>query len=50
MDEPDVDKVFADEAVGKLLKPDDRKTLINFAYNLKSRRKKEDEEESKRVQ
>jgi hypothetical protein len=50
MDEPDVDSVFKDENVGKLLKPDDRKILINFAYNLKSRRRKEEEELSSRAQ
>jgi hypothetical protein len=43
MDEPDVDSVFKDENIGKLLKPDDRKTLINFSYNLKSRRRKDEE-------
>ncbi len=45
MQEPEVDSVFADESIGKLLKPEDRKTLVNFAYNLKSRRRKEEEEE-----
>ena len=50
MDEPEVDSAFADENIGRLLKSEDRKTLINFVYNLKSRRRKEEEEESKRAQ
>jgi hypothetical protein len=38
MEEPDVTAAFEDEDIGKLLKAEDRKTLSNFLYHLKSRR------------
>jgi hypothetical protein len=50
MEEPDVSAVFEDEDIGKHLKAEDRKTLSNYLYNLKSRRKKEDEDEAKRAE
>ncbi len=45
MDEPDVAAAFNDDAIGPQLKPDDRKTLLNFAYYLKARKRKDIEEE-----
>jgi hypothetical protein len=50
MEEPDVTAAFEDEDIGKLLKAEDRKTLSNFLYHLKSRRKKEDEDEAKKTE
>jgi hypothetical protein len=50
MEEPDVAAAFNDEEIGPQLKPDDRKTLLNFAYYLKARKRKEIDEEAKRVE
>jgi hypothetical protein len=50
MEEPDVAAAFNDERIGAQLKPDDRKTLHNFAYYLKARKRKEFDEEAKRVE
>ncbi len=50
MDEPDVACVFNDETIGGQLNPDDRKTLHNFAYYLKARKRKEIDEEAKRLE
>ena len=50
MDDPDVAAAFNDETIGVQLKPDDKKTLHNFAYYLKARKRKELDEESKRVE
>jgi hypothetical protein len=36
--------------LAKVLMPEDRKTLNNFVYHLKSRRRKYDEEEAKRTE
>jgi hypothetical protein len=50
MEEPDVAAAFNDKAIGGQLMPEDRKTLHNFAYYLKARKRKEIEEEAKRVE
>jgi hypothetical protein len=48
MQDPDVNAAFQDEGLAQVLKPEDRKTLNNFVYHLKSRRRKENEEELKK--
>jgi hypothetical protein len=48
MDDPEVAAVFQDPELGKVLKPDDRKALTNFVYQLKLKRRKDGEEETKR--
>jgi hypothetical protein len=50
MDEPDVAAVFNYETFVGQLNPDDKKTLHNFAYYLKARKRKEIDEENKRVE
>jgi hypothetical protein len=50
MEEPDTSAAFNDKEIGSLLQPDDRKVLNNFVYHLKSRRRKEDEQEAKRIE
>ena len=49
MDEPDVAAAYSDEKIGPLLQQEDKKTLHNFAYYLKTRRRKDYEEEAKRI-
>ena len=48
MDDPEVAAVFEDAELGNVLKPEDRKALTNFVYQLKVRRRKDGEEETKR--
>jgi hypothetical protein len=50
MEEPDVAAAFSDEKIGPHLKAEDKKTLQNFAYYLKTRRRKDIEEEAKRLE
>ena len=50
MEEPDVAAAFSDEKIGPHLKAEDKKTLQNFAYYLKTRRRKDLEEEAKRLE
>ncbi len=39
-EEPDVSAVLKDEKIAQELKPDDKRALHNFVYNLKMRRRK----------
>jgi hypothetical protein len=48
MQNPDVNAAFKNEELAQVLKPEDRKALSNFVYHLKSRRRKDDQEEAKR--
>ena len=48
MQDPDVNAAFQNEQLSKILKPEDRKTLSNFVYHMKSRRRKDNQEELKR--
>jgi hypothetical protein len=48
MQDPDVNAAFKNEELAQVLKPEDRKALSNFVYHLKSRRRKDDQEEAKR--
>ena len=50
MQDPEVNAAFKNEELAQILKPEDRKSLNNFVYHLKSRRRKDDEEEAKRTE
>ena len=50
MQDLDVNSAYQNEDLAKVLMPEDRKTLNNFVYHLKSRRRKYDEEEAKRTE
>jgi hypothetical protein len=50
MEDPDVTAAFENEDIGKQLRAEDRKTLSNYLYHLKARRKKEEEDEAKRTE
>jgi hypothetical protein len=48
MEAPDLSGVYADEAIGKLLTPEDKKPLSNFLFYLKQKRKKHEDDEAKK--
>jgi hypothetical protein len=50
MEDPDVAAAFSDEKIGCLLRPEDKRALQNFAYSLRVRRRKEDEDYAKRLE
>ncbi len=49
MPDPDIEAAFNDDNIGKLLKPEDRRPLYHFIRNLKGKKQKLAEEETKRA-
>jgi hypothetical protein len=48
MDHPDLAAVYADDSIGKMLAPEDKKPLLNFFFYLKLKRKRQEEEDAKK--
>jgi hypothetical protein len=48
MESPELSAVYADESIGTMLTPEDKKPLTNFIFYLKQKRKKHEEDEAKK--
>jgi hypothetical protein len=48
MESPELSAVYADESIGKMLTPEDKKPLSNFIFYLKQKRKRLEEDEAKK--